>query len=116
MPDARGADSGGLLKATRQSRKLMFAGGALLLGVGLLYLAAYLPDRMVPIGLTAGVFALVVAAFIALRLVRCPECSLAWTQWALGNQRHDKWLTWLMSFDKCPKCGLTGDEIRGGGK
>jgi hypothetical protein len=36
--------------------------------------------------------------------IRCPECKLKWVWHAVSKKDVNQWVTWLLSFEKCPHC------------
>jgi hypothetical protein len=100
-----------LLRATDQTRKLSLAGVLGIMGCALLVLASWLHTNVsllvfVQLLVSGGVLLSVAFLYPAVS-VRCPRCNLAWVQWSLRNQPHNRWLHWLLAFVSCPRCGFS---------
>ena len=52
---------------------------------------------------------------IGLRTIRCPRCNAGWLRYALGElPLGTNFFGWLFSFERCPKCGVTSEELKHG--
>ncbi len=54
-----------------------------------------------------------VGAAVLLGWVRCPQCGSRWVWSALRTQPLDNWLPWIMTLERCPKCGYSHAEEHG---
>jgi len=99
-----------LLRATDQMRKLSLAGVLGIMGCALLAVASWLHTDISLLVfaqlLVSGGVLLSVAFLYPAVSVRCPRCNLAWVQWSLRTQPHNRWLHWLLAFEACPRCGF----------
>lgn len=60
-------------------------------------------------GTLAGLFVLVGASLS----VRCPSCRLSLVWHALSKHSHDRWLSWLLDVNVCPRCGFKHEHPHG---
>ena len=109
------AGSVALLRATGQMNVLRLS--AIVAGCG------FLVASIAPIALTydlpktalavfvAGAGALVLAPWVALRKIKCPNCGARWLQHALGGRPIGDWVGWLLTFHACPKCSATAASL-----
>jgi uncharacterized membrane protein YdcZ (DUF606 family) len=37
--------------------------------------------------------------------VQCPHCALKIVWYAITKKDHREWFTWLITVERCPKCG-----------
>ena len=55
------------------------------------------------IGITIGL-----ASFIFFCIsIKCPNCKEKWAWLAVSKKNPNKWLNWLITQSKCPKCDYT---------
>lgn len=112
------AKSGGvpqpLLNKIGQKLRLIVAGTLLALGFALASIAPLFLDRGKEIlGLTllvAGCIAMFAAIPVAVRATICPKCRLRWLGYSMSHLRANEWLPWLLTMQRCPKCGYAGDD------
>ena len=109
------AGSIALLQATGQLKVLKLSaiaagGGFLVASAAPIALAYELPSLALALFLV-GATALVLAPWIALRKIKCPNCGTHWLQHALGGRPIGDWVGWLISFSVCPECKATGASL-----
>ncbi len=105
-----------LIRASHQTRRLAGVSVLALLGVVLMFSADRLVQSTGEIAwLWVALLGLVLAAGASiydLRTIRCPRCGAGWLRYALGNlPLGSNFVGWLVTFDACPKCGVTSAEI-----
>jgi hypothetical protein len=81
-----------------------------LLALPAVYLAVFersAADEKLLLGLasTFGAFAFTCAS------VRCPVCRARWVWMAVNEQKHNRFVLWLMQLQNCPKCGFAGAHL-----
>jgi hypothetical protein len=67
---------------------------------------------VVLIGLLVSAAVLFAGSFALVRSIRCQMCGLRWFLYAVGNEPISSWLSWLLSFSSCPKCGVSTSSER----
>ena len=107
-------ESKSLLRTTDQMRKLKLAGVLGVVGCALLAVAnrrrTELSLLLFASLLVSGGLLLSVAVLYPAVSVRCPRCDLAWVQWSMRTQPHNRWLHWLLAFVSCPRCGFSSNN------
>ena len=90
-------------------RRLVFAGLLMLFGFTLASIAplffARLKDDLGWLFLGLGAAAMFAHIPVAVRATTCPQCGVRWLGFAMSHLRVNEWLQWLVSMQRCPKCG-----------
>jgi hypothetical protein len=42
--------------------------------------------------------------------IKCPNCKSKFVWYAVSKLNSGKWLSWLLSSDKCPTCGYSNSQ------
>jgi hypothetical protein len=104
-----------LLRATGQLDVLKLSAivagcGFLVASIAPIALAYDLPRLALAVFL-AGAIALVLAPWVALRRIKCPNCGAHWLQHALSGRPMGDWVGWLITFNVCPDCNATAASL-----
>ena len=106
-----------LLTASGLDRTLRGVGAVLALGLIAVVGSAVLLNDNRPLwaaGLfTLGASSLFGGAIFAIRRIRCPSCKLRWIEYAFGSVSWGHWLSWLLTFDRCPRCASAEQPGKG---
>ena len=97
------------IKTSEQDWKLFACIIGVLIGGGVM-LYGVRGDKSVAFILSAIAMEIAVGIF-ACTSIRCPDCGLRWVWYAVSKTDMNQWLTWLVSFERCPGCELT-EEIK----
>lgn len=61
---------------------------------------------LMPVGIIIGIISFVFGCFS----IRCPICKAPWVWLGVSGKGSNKWLHWLLSRSKCPKCNSVCDS------
>jgi predicted RNA-binding Zn-ribbon protein involved in translation (DUF1610 family) len=104
-----------LLERSKQRWKIYLFITLMGIGAGITLLQGFLYD---PLGkelttqLAVGAMVIIVVTFIwAGQNIVCPHCGLRLLYYSITRVGLGTWYVWLLSEEKCPKCGFDGYSV-----
>jgi hypothetical protein len=101
------------IRKTNQEWKLyssslgfILGGGVMFYGINRINEGTDFPVFLILTGVTAEI----IIGIFACISIRCPECGLSWLWHAISKKDVNQWVSWLLSFEKCPRCELNIQE------